>query len=1273
MAAKAPVDNENAGAVELDEAGEIRLEELLEDLHTVIWEAEPDTLRPTYVSPGVEKLLGYAASEWLEGEPFWKRVVHPQDLPAVRAAAQTVLREQRSLEHEFRVMASDGRVVWLRNRFRLLLDDHGRPRRLRGIAVDISAQKREQEILRDQEERYRSLVENSAIGFYRTTPDGRVLQANPAVLRMLGYASFEELARLNLEDGARIFEPSYDRRAFREQLEREGEIIGLEAVWRRRDGAELFVRENTRAVRNADGSVAFYEGTVEDVTQRKRAEERLRVSDEILQRVPALVLVADREGQITYVSTSAREILGYAPEELLGDGWWHHTRHSREERAREKKAVAQCARGELPVRGEPYERMLRHRNGQPRWILWHDSPGPNDTLIGVGHDITERKLAEQKLKERTSYLHALIENSPLAIVVLDPEQRVQMCNRAFTLLFGYRQGEILGGLIDEFLAPPELKQEAVGLSQQAIAGQTVHAITRRRRKDGTMVEVEVTGVPLTVEGRMVGGIGIYQDITERLRAEEALRESEKRFRQLFESAADAIFLLDMDGRIVDANQRACQTLGYSHEALVQMKLSDIELDPEQSRISDHWRRCELNAAVTAEGVHRRSDGTTFPVEVRVSQVVFSGTKMLLALARDVTERKRAEQQLKERTAYLNALLENSPLAIAVHDAEGRVQICNPAFERLFGCRAAEAVGRPLDSLVTRPAMTAEAGRLSARVSAGEFVHLCTRRARRDGSVVDVEVYGVPLKLDGRLVGGFGIYQDITERLQAEEALREANHLLQTMIQTSPLAIIALDKTGRVKLWNHAAEKIYGWSAEEALDRALPIVPEGKQEEFRQLLESELEGRSKAGLPLQRQRQDGSLVDVRLWTAPLCDAGGEPWGVMGIMEDITEKLSLEEQLRQAQKMEAVGRLAGGVAHDFNNLLMVITGYAELLLDRLPEDSPLRRNAQEIYKAADRAATLTRQLLAFSRKQVLQPRVLNLNAVVGDMERMLRRLIPENIELTIRTDPGLGSVRADPGQMEQVILNLAVNARDAMPGGGKLILETANTELDRAYALMHSGVEPGPHVLLAVSDTGCGMDPETVAHIFEPFFTTKDKSKGTGLGLSTVYGVVKQSGGHVTVYSEVGRGSTFKIYLPRVDAPCEAAGKQELLRESPSGSETLLLVEDEDGVRELTEDFLRCQGYQVLAARNGAEALELAGAHPGPIHLVLTDVIMPGMSGRELADRLEADRPGIRVLFASGYTDAAVLEQNALKPGARFLQKPFQLHELAKKVREALENS
>jgi nitrogen-specific signal transduction histidine kinase/ActR/RegA family two-component response regulator len=391
----------------------------------------------------------------------------------------------------------------------------------------------------------------------------------------------------------------------------------------------------------------------------------------------------------------------------------------------------------------------------------------------------------------------------------------------------------------------------------------------------------------------------------------------------------------------------------------------------------------------------------------------------------------------------------------------------------------------------------------------------------------------------------------------------------------------------------------------------------------------------------------------------------------MVEDITERKRLEDQLRRAQKMEAVGQLAGGVAHDFNNLLMVIQGYSEVMLARLDPAEPLRKNAEEIQKATERAASLTRQLLAFSRMQVLRPKILDLNAVLAEMGKMLPRLIREDIELRIVPGASLGSVKADQSQIEQVILNLLVNARDAMPRGGKLTIETASAELNDEYARGHTGVRPGKYAMLAVSDTGVGMDSETQAHIFEPFFTTKELGKGTGLGLATVYGIVKQSSGWIWVYSEVGKGTTFKIYLPQVDERVQPPESSKTRSLAPGGTETILVVEDQDSIRELTREFLKGSGYTMLEARDGSEALQLAERYKGVIDLLVTDVVMPKMGGRELAHRLSAVRPLIKVLYMSGYAENSAAEPDILDQNSVWLQKPFPLDSLLHKVREVLD--
>ncbi|HYL46200.1 MAG TPA: CHASE4 domain-containing protein [Candidatus Limnocylindrales bacterium] len=405
--------------------------------------------------------------------------------------------------------------------------------------------------------------------------------------------------------------------------------------------------------------------------------------------------------------------------------------------------------------------------------------------------------------------------------------------------------------------------------------------------------------------------------------------------------------------------------------------------------------------------------------------------------------------------------------------------------------------------------------------------------------------------------------------------------------------------------------------------------------------------------------------------PLRSSEGDIVGVIGVALDITDRKRLADQLRQSQKMQAVGELAGGIAHDFNNLLMVMKGHAEMLLDQLPSAGPVRHSVEQMQHAAERAEGLTRQLLAFSRRQVLQPRVLDLNEVVGGMIKMVSRVIGENIELAFLPGSNLARVKADPSQMEQVVLNLVVNARDAMPGGGRLTIETSNVEIDRNYGARHAGMAAGPYVMIVVSDTGSGMDAATQARIFEPFFTTKGPGKGTGLGLATVYGVVKQSGGFIWVYSEVGRGTTFKIYLPQVVAEVEKRVEARKSAGPPTGNETILFVEDEDSVRELVREYLTAAGYHILEAADGEQALKIASEYTGPVHLLITDVVMPHLSGRELAARISPSRSDLKVLFISGYTDDSIFRSGVLEGGMAFLQKPFNLKTLAQKVREVLD--
>jgi PAS domain S-box-containing protein len=534
--------------------------------------------------------------------------------------------------------------------------------------------------------------------------------------------------------------------------------------------------------------------------------------------------------------------------------------------------------------------------------------------------------------------------------------------------------------------------------------------------------------------------------------------------------------------------------------------------------------------------------------------------------------------------------------------------------------------------------------------------------------------------EGRIIGIRSTIQNITDRKRAEEALRKSEAKFKSLFDEAPVGYMELDTKGRITQVNRTELAMLGYSAEEMIGQ--PIWKFNvKEEESRQRVTAKLSGSMQTGKPFKRtyKRKDGTTLPVLLDDSVIRDAEGRVTGIHAVIQDITERkrteeemVTLQEQLRQSQKMEAIGRLAGGIAHDFNNLLTVIKGYTQLSLVELNEMDPLKGNLQEIKKASDRAADLTRQLLAFSRRQILDFKVLDLNMLLQDLGKMLHRILGEDIELVYVLAEDLGKIKTDPGQIEQVILNLAVNARDAMPSVGKLIIETANVELDETYARTYIGATPGHYVMVSVSDTGYGMSPEVKEHIFEPFFTTKEKSKGTGLGLSTVYGIVKQSGGYIWVDSEPGCGTTFKIYLPRVEEEASVLHPTDDTSSLPCGSETVLIVEDEPSVRGLVVRVLRELGYTLIEAANGEEALHIVQEQDDKkINLLLTDVVMPQMGGKELADQLKIPQPDIKVLFISGYTDDAIVRHGVLEPGTNFLQKPFSPSALTHKVREVLD--
>ncbi len=657
------------------------------------------------------------------------------------------------------------------------------------------------------------------------------------------------------------------------------------------------------------------------------------------------------------------------------------------------------------------------------------------------------------------------------------------------------------------------------------------------------------------------------------------------------------------------------------------------------------------------------------LELRVAERTAELKKTNEQLSRELSERERAELELQKSQSRLHQQISNMPLGCIVWSPFFRVETWNPAAERIFGFTESEAIGKCAYGLIVSEDSRPDFEAMNHRLLEGEFVSsTAIQNITKNGRTILCSWTSTPLKRpDGGVHEILSMVEDITERIRTEES----HARLAMAVDQSTEAIMITDPQANIVYVNPSFERSTGYKREEVIGKNPRFLKSEQHgaEFYRAMWNTLTRGDAWSGRFVNR-RKDGKLFEEEATIAPIHDESGQLVNYVAVKRDMTRERQLEQQLRESQKMEAVGQLAGGIAHDFNNLLTVIAGYSQMVLDGLEPTHPLRGNIEEIAKAGERATSLTRQLLAFSRRQVLVPQILDLNTVVGNMSKMLRRLIGENIELIVHAGENLGRIKADPGQIEQVIMNLAVNARDAMPAGGELTIETSNVELDDTYARLHATVTPGSYVMVAISDSGMGMDAETQAHAFEPFFTTKQKGKGTGLGLATVYGIVKQSDGYIWLYSEQGRGTTLKIYFPLAKEETSPAKTAEQTESELRGTETILLVEDQAELRAIVQEVLKSKGYEVLAAAEPGQAIQIAGGYSNFIHLLLTDVVMPTMSGIQLAENLAFSRPQMKVLYMSGYTDSAVVHRGVLEARTSFLQKPFTPTGLARKVREVL---
>jgi len=763
----------------------------------------------------------------------------------------------------------------------------------------------------------------------------------------------------------------------------------------------------------------------------------------------------------------------------------------------------------------------------------------------------ELRRAQEEIEAGRARYFDLYDMAPVGYCTLSEQGIILEANLTAAKLLGTTRGMLVKQPISRFILKDD--QDIYYLHRKKLfeTGEAQEWELRLVKPDGAVFWARLdAAVAEDPDGALVCRV-VLSDITEHKQAEAALQ----RVRFSIENLSEGVFWVGETGCFTDVNAAACRKLGYTREELLTMSVADIDPCFSLEQWAPHWEEMKQCGMKVLETVHRAKNGNLIPMELVVHNQLFENQRYNCVLGRDITERKQAENSLRESEARFRHLLQHvQSVAVQGYGPDGTTRYWNEASEHLYGYTEQEAIGRNLIDLIIPAEMRGEVEQaIQQMAETGQPIPASeVSLMRKDGSRLSVFSSHATVQIPGQAPELFCIDIDITERMQAEE----------------------------------------------------------------------------------------------------------------------KRDSLQAQLTQAQKLESVGRLAGGIAHDFNNMLSVILGYGEILFDKLYPGDPLRDDVKEIVEAGRHSATLTRQLLAFSRKQTLQPEELDLNTVIRNTEKMLRRLIGEDIELELAPSDEIDRVMADQGQIEQVIMNLSINARDAMPRGGKLILETANVALDETYAKSHASVHPGKYVMLAVSDTGCGMDKETLTKIFEPFFTTKEMGKGTGLGLATVYGIVKQSGGNIWAYSEPGRGTTFKIYLPQTQAEQEPK-TDAVEKEAPKGGgEHILVVEDEDSLRKLTKTALSRLGYKVSVAANGGEALLLMEKKGLKPDLVLTDVVMPNMSGKELVNHLRRNQPDLKVLYMSGYADNAIVHHGFLEPGTAFLQKPFTIRGIAEKVQAVL---
>jgi len=1028
--------------------------------------------------------------------------------------------------------------------------------------------------------------------------------------------------------------------------------------------------------------------------EEEPVEEEFRT---ILYSIGDAVISTNEYGAVRQMNLTAEKLTGWREAEAKGKALAEIFHILNEETRNSVESPVRRVLQEGIVVGLVNHTLLIARDGTEHPIA--DSGAPIRDRIGllkgvvlVFRDQTVERAAAKALAQSEERYRTLVYNLAMGISMVDPSEGVTFANPAAERIFGVEKKGLLGRNLKEFLSDEEYARVRAQTARRQAGERDTYELSIRRA-DGEPRRIQVTAVPQFEEqGEFVGTFGTVQDITENALLKQRVEDERKLLLTLIDNLPDGVYMKDSEGRFIVANRALAQMMGApSWEDLIgktdhdfyPKELADICQADEQVVIKEGRRI--MNREEPRGTGEARTNVLTTKVPLTDTEGHVTG---LVGISRDISELRRAQEALESEHTFLSTLMDKIPDYIYFKDLQSRFMLNSKAHAKLFQCSdPRELLGKTDFNFFTGDHAQKAFNDEQSIIQTGKPIIDAVERETWAGHADSwVSTTKMPLRdSKGTIIGTFGISRDISQRKRTEDALAESEEHFRSLFTNAPFGVFESTLDGKLLRANPALAKIMGYGSPEELMQVvnqgsiaevLYEEPRDQEAVMEQVIRAQGQWRA---FSHRFRKKDGQIGDANLSLRMLEKVEGTRGELEGFVEDVSERVQaeqeqkkLQDQLQQAQKMEAVGRLAGGIAHDFNNLLTAINGFSEMALARTAIGEDLQNDLREIKHATRRAATLTSQLLAFSRKQILQPRIIDLGELIVEMEQMLKRLLGEDVDVHVHRPADLWSVRADPGRIEQVVMNLAVNARDAMPDGGVLSIETSNIILSEDYTREHVELKKGEYVLLAVSDTGCGMDANTQQRIFEPFFTTKEKGKGTGLGLSTVYGIVKQSEGYIFCYSEIGKGTTFKVYLPH------AEGKPQELRlaEKPSmqpvrGTETILLVEDDETVRRLTASILESGGYSVFSANTGEEALRKLSETSLSLDLLITDVVMPGMGGKELGRRVTERFPAAGVLFISGYTEDAIVHNGVLEEGVELLQKPFDGTTLLQRVRAILD--